>query len=76
MAKESAMQFTAIFQQVPEGFIAFVEELPGANSQGESLEEARANLVEAVALVMEANRALTEESIQGKNVIREPLVWV
>ena len=70
------MQFTAVFEQVPEGFIAFVEELPGANTQGETLEEARGNLSEAVALVMEANRALAEESLQGKVVIREPLVLV
>ena len=70
------MQFTAVFQQVPEGFIAFVEELPGANTQGETLEEARENLAEAVTLVLEANRALAEESLQGKVVIREPLVLV
>ena len=70
------MQFTAVFQQVPEGFVAFVEELPGANTQGETLEEARENLAEAVTLVLEANRALAEESLQGKVVIREPLVLV
>ena len=42
------MQFTAVFQQVPEGYIGFVEELPGANTQGVTLEEARENLKEAV----------------------------
>ena len=68
------MQFTAVYRQVPEGYIAFVEEMPGANSQGASLEEARANLREAVELVLDANRALSEESIQGQDVIREPLV--
>ena len=68
------MQFTAVFQQVPEGFIAFVEELPGANTQGDTLDEARENLAEAVTLVLEANRALAEESLRGKDVIREPLV--
>ncbi|HZH33115.1 MAG TPA: type II toxin-antitoxin system HicB family antitoxin [Pyrinomonadaceae bacterium] len=47
---------TAVYQEVPEGYIAFVEELPGANSQGATLEEARANLEEAIELVMEANR--------------------
>ncbi len=51
-------QFTAVFRRVPEGYIAFVEELPGANTQGVTLEEARANLHEAVALVLEANRML------------------
>ena len=52
------LQFTAIFRKVPEGYIGFVEELPGANTQGATLEEARANLQEAVALVLEANRTL------------------
>ena len=67
------IEFTAVFQRVPEGYIGFVEELPGANTQGATLEEARANLPEAVALVLEANRALAEEDLAGKEVIREPL---
>lgn len=66
------MRFTAVYRQVPEGFVAFVEELPGANTQGATLVEARANLVDAVELVLEANRALAEESIKGQDVIREP----
>ena len=68
------MQLTAVFQKVPEGYIGFVEELPGANTQGASLEEARANLSEAVELVFDANRILSEELIKGQDVIREPLV--
>jgi hypothetical protein len=40
-------QLTAVFQQVPEGHIAFVEELPGANTPGDTLEDARTNLQEA-----------------------------
>ena len=48
-----AVEFTAVYQEVSEGFIAFVEELPGVNTQGTTLDEARANLREAVALVME-----------------------
>lgn len=67
------IEFTAVFQRVPEGYIAFVEELPGANTQGATLEEARANLPEAIALVLEANRTLAEEDLAGKDVIREPL---
>jgi predicted RNase H-like HicB family nuclease len=67
-----SMRFTAVFQQVPEGFVAFVEELPGANTQGATLVEARANLADAVELVLEANRALAQESIKGQDVIREP----
>ena len=68
------LQFTAVFRQVPEGYIGFVEELPGANTQGATLEEARANLQEAVLLVLEANRAIAEESVRGQAVLREALV--
>ena len=67
------IEFTAVYRRVPEGYIAFVEELPGANTQGATLEEARANLAEAVELVLDANRALAEEEIAGADVIREPL---
>lgn len=67
------LQFTAVYEKVPEGYIGFVEELPGANTQAATLEEARTNLDEAVRLVLEANRALAEESLGNKSVIREPL---
>jgi predicted RNase H-like HicB family nuclease len=67
------VQLTAVFQRVPEGYIGFVEELPGANTQGETLDEARANLGEAVAMVLAANRELSEEALRGQEVIREPL---
>ena len=65
------MKFTAVYERVPEGYIAFVEELPGANTQGATLEEARDNLEEAVELVLDANRQLAEEMMKGKEVIRE-----
>ena len=66
------MKLTAVYMQVPEGYIAFVEELPGANTQGDTLEEARENLREAVALVLEANRELAEKPLSGQQVTREP----
>ena len=54
--------FTAVFEPSEEGgFVAVVEELPGAISQGETLEEARANLKEAVELILETNRELALE---------------
>jgi predicted RNase H-like HicB family nuclease len=68
------VSFTAVYRQVPEGFIAFVEELPGANSQGRTLDEARANLREAVVLVLDSNRQLAEDELRGADVIREPLL--
>ena len=67
------MALTAVFKKVPEGYIGFVEELPGANTQGATLEEARENLREAVQLVLEANRSLAEEALVGVDAIREPL---
>jgi predicted RNase H-like HicB family nuclease len=68
------VKLTAVFQKVPEGYIAFVEELPGANTQAPTLEEAREALAEAVGLVLESNRALAEESLRGQEVIREPMI--
>jgi predicted RNase H-like HicB family nuclease len=70
----SQMSLTAVFLKVPEGYIAFVEDLPGANTQGGTLEEARANLTEAVTMVLDANRALSAESLEGAEVIRETLI--
>lgn len=67
------VEFTAVFRPVSGGYVGFVEELPGANTQGATLEEARANLEEAVQLVLEANRALAREDAVGVGVIREPL---
>ena len=66
------MTFPAVFMSVPEGYIGFVEEIPGANSQGETLDEVRENLREAVHLVLEANRELAEQALVGKEVEREP----
>ena len=63
---------TAVFEKVPEAYIGFVEELPGANTQGETLDEARANLKEATDLVIETNRQLMEEDLKGKELIKEP----
>jgi predicted RNase H-like HicB family nuclease len=63
-----------VYMKVSEGYVAFVEELPGANTQGETLEEARSNLEEAVTMVMDANRELSEQSLEGAEVIRETLI--
>lgn len=68
------MRFTAVYMKVPEGYVAFAEELHGANTQGETLEEARTNLAEAVTMVLEANRELSQQSLAGTEVIREALI--
>jgi predicted RNase H-like HicB family nuclease len=58
------------------GDIAFIEELPGATTQGNMLEETRTDLHEAVQLVLRSNRALAEETLRHKIVIREPLASI
>jgi predicted RNase H-like HicB family nuclease len=70
------IKLTAVFEKAPQGYIAFVEELPGANTQGATLEEALSKLQEAVEMVLDANRILAEEALNGRSVIREPFVIV
>ena len=55
------MKLTAVFKKVRGGYVGFVEELPGANTQGRTLRETRTNLREAVSLVLAANRTLAKE---------------
>jgi len=70
------MVLTAVFEEVSEseggGYVAYVEELPGAISEGDSLDEARENLRDAISLLLEANRELTKPE-PGKRVTREPI---
>ena len=67
------MSLTAVFQEVAEGYIAFVDEIPGANAQGRKLAEARENLHETVEPVLAGHREMSRESIGSAKVIREPL---
>ena len=68
-----ALKLTAVFKKIPEGYIGCVEELPGANTQGATLQEARENLQEAITLVLEANRELIQEAAGGDDLIRESI---
>jgi predicted RNase H-like HicB family nuclease len=67
------LTLNAVYLKVPKGYVGFVEELPGANTQGATLEEVRENLREAVELVLEANRELVAETVKEKEVVREKL---
>jgi predicted RNase H-like HicB family nuclease len=64
-------KLTAVFRKSPYGYIGYVEELPGANSQGDTIEETRRNLAEAVQLVLEANRQLAQREISGIEITKE-----
>ena len=71
------MVLTAVYEEVPEsdggGYVAYTEELPGAITEGDTLEEARENLRDAVAILLEANRELTGKPSQGKKITREKI---
>ncbi|MGE0405401.1 MAG: type II toxin-antitoxin system HicB family antitoxin [Candidatus Korobacteraceae bacterium] len=71
------LTFTAVFEEIPSseggGYVAYVEELPGANTQGETLDEARENLRDAIAELLEARRALLGEQVTGIKVLREKI---
>ena len=71
------MTLTAVFEEVPQseggGYTAYTEELPGAISEGDTLDEARANLRDAVKVLLEANRGITGKTASGHNTVREPM---
>jgi transcriptional regulator with XRE-family HTH domain len=73
-AGENIGAFTAVYERDGHWWIGYVEELPGANAQGETLEETRESLREAVELILEANRELTRREFEGEEVVREPLL--
>ena len=69
-------QLTAVIKKVPRGFIGYVKELPGANSQGATMDEARRNLQEAVELITETNMNMLDDgklTDQEKSLIDERL---
>ncbi len=66
-------EYNAVYVNNGEWWIAWVEEIPGANTQGKTLEEAKENLRDAVSLILESNREIQEKRIANKAVVREQL---
>jgi len=71
---EALMNLTAVFEKDEDWYIAYIEEIPGVNTQGRTLEEAKANLIEAFQLLMEANRDEAERELVGKHVTRQKIL--
>ena len=67
----ATIAFTAVYLKSAHGYFGFVEELPGVNSQGRTIDEARANLQRLAAIVFDEGRAQAEELLLGKEVVRE-----
>ena len=68
---QAELAFTAVFLKGKHGYTGFVEELPGVNSQGQTIEEARENLQRLAAVVFNEERIQSEELLEGKEVVRE-----
>ena len=73
MKKEKISGLTAVYRKVTEGYIAYVEEIPGVNTQGDNLKEAKGNLLDALKLVLEVNREIAEKEISGHDVLKEKI---
>ena len=69
--KQAELAFTAVFLKGKHGYTGFVEELPGVNSHGQTIEEARDNLRRQAVVVFDEERAQSEELLEGKEVVRE-----
>lgn len=71
------LTLSAVYEEVPEpeggGYVAYTEELPGAISEGDTLEEARANLRDAIEILLLANCELVSKSHHGKTLAREKI---
>lgn len=69
---KNKIKITAVFEEADEGgYIAYIEEIPGVNTQGETLEEAKENLYDALELVLEVNREISQRESLKKKVIKE-----
>jgi len=71
MMEQPQIAFTAIYLKSGDGYFGFVEELPGINSYGHSLDEARTALRSLAKVVFDEERRAAEELLQGKDVVRE-----
>ena len=73
MQKEQISGLTAVYRKTKDGYIAYVEEIQGVNTQGSDLNETKENLADALKLVLEVNRALAEKELIGQEVLKEKI---
>lgn len=71
--KNSSKPFTAVLQKRGRWYVAYVEEIPGVNTQGRTLAEASRNLKEALRLGLRANRDLANQQLRGQPILKEPV---
>ncbi len=68
--------FTAVYKKQGKWYLGWVEEIPGVNTQGKTLQEAKNNLQEALALVVESNRKITRKFAPKGKTLREPMIYL
>ena len=66
-------EFTAVFEKRGKWYIGYIEEVPGVNTQGRTLKEVRANLKDALRLILTANRKIAKKRVSGQDVVIEPI---
>jgi len=69
-------QFTAIYKKTRNWFVAWIEEIPGINTQGKTLKEARDNLQDALLMTLEANREVSRTQLKKSDSTRRELIKV
>jgi predicted RNase H-like HicB family nuclease len=65
------ISFTAVYLKAKHDYIGFIEELPGVNAHGQTIDEARANLQRLALEIFDLERAQSKELLEGKDVVRE-----
>jgi len=61
-------KFTAVYKKCGEWYTGWIAEVPGANTQGKTMQETKDNLKEALMLILETNKALAKELAQNEIV--------
>ncbi len=69
-------KLTAVYKKSGKWYLGWIEEIPGVNTQGRTLRETKENLREALFLLLDTNRMLSQKSLVGQKVVREPMVFV
>ena len=73
---KTSIKLTAVFENAEEGgYIGYVEEMPGVNTQGETIDETKANLIDALDLYLDTQRFLGVQNKNSASVIREEIVF-
>ncbi len=66
-------KLTAVYKKSGKWYLGWIEEIPGVNTQGKTLQETKENLKEALLLILETNKMLSQKALVGQKVIRETL---